>query len=122
MEHQNPPVRLGKRQQKLLTNIPRARALSIIFSLLHQRLLAHTAFPACRDAFSQLCDVCGVSVLDPPAELANNEESLVAVLSCMNIRRLVMVLQRSLLHEEPAARRAADAFVQRLLRPADAGP
>lgn len=115
--HPDAPAKLDKRHQERLLALPPRGALDLALPLLRQKVLNTTSDPQSYDAFLRLCEVCGVAggAAAPVGNIPSGQRSVAKMLAAMNCRRLVIMLQRTLLRECPEARAAAEDLVQRML-------
>lgn len=97
-------------------SLPRDRALQLALDSVRQKMLAIGA--RCWSAYSNLCETCGApqSRGDPSRRaLLRDERPVVKLMAAMNLRRLLILLRRTLLRDSQGAQAAAEELQQQLM-------
>jgi len=113
MAHAKRPPHLNKQHREQLRDMDRARAKALILPIVRAKALAFDASAATALAVERLAAACGAPGA-PRVHLSRSERSLSVALGGMNLRLLLITLQRAALHGEAAAEAAAEALLTQL--------
>lgn len=119
-EHPAPPAMMDKRQRERLMAMSKETAIDLTFLLLGQKVFEVSTAPSIVSAYRKLCEascaMSGRAELD--RRISRADRALTSTFAKMNCRRLIIMLKRTLLREQPEAIAAADHLVQALLQAA----
>lgn len=113
MAHAKRPSHLNKQHREQLRDMDGARAKALILPIVRAKALAFNASEGTALAVERLAAACGTPGA-PRARLSRSERSLSVALGGMNLRLLLVALQRAALQGEPAAETAAEALLTQL--------
>jgi len=115
MGHSKRPPHLNKQHREQLRDMEASRAKALILPIVRTKSLAFDSSVETEFSLQRLAAACGVESV-ARVHFSRNERSLGVALGGMNLRLLLITLQRAALQAEPAAIAAADALLTQLRR------